>query len=146
MSLCFLEYPPQVGGDAPTGSHILKEVRAEWKQMWNESFLDRWKAETVAVKDYPRLFVERGTVILAAKDCKVPVLEEIIQLHEAVVGGRIIRPTNPYEGGWGKFIRDVIMKLPHAQFQAKSGRSCPLKKGGRGLLHQFPSKKFKPTF
>ena len=37
-----------------------KELKREWARLWLERFDDKFRAESVAVKDYPLILVERG--------------------------------------------------------------------------------------
>jgi len=125
---------------------MVETVRARWRTMWRERIEDKERAEGVANQDFPTLFVERGTVIVASRDYRPPDFEEIVEQHrlEALPSGE--RPLSLAGGGYGKLIRDVIVKQPRYGLtnrrrklmrrepeQAKKGH--PLKKGGRGWLH-----------
>jgi hypothetical protein len=121
---------------------LVDELKIEWKTMWRERIDDRIRAEGIANKDYLKLFVERGLVIVATKDYKPLSFREILQRYiPPEVGERVI-PPHPSVGGWRKFIKDYVNKPK--QF-TKRGRPVPqqtkhrgkqqLKKGGRGWLH-----------
>lgn len=118
---------------------LVEELRKEWQSLWRERIDDRVRAEGVASADYPRLFVERGTVIFATRKFRLLSFREILQLHGIADVDRFI-PPSPSVGGWGKFIRTVIA----SQKPPKKGAQQPfegekkkqqLKKGGRGWLH-----------
>jgi hypothetical protein len=122
---------------------FVEELKREWKTMWRERIDDRVRAEGASGKDYPHLFVERGTVIVATRNFKPPDFNEILQHHEEV---RLISidnaiSVNPESGGWGKFSRTHFSGKQHSEVcrnsLAKSRRRVAqqLKKGGRGWLH-----------
>jgi hypothetical protein len=97
------------------------------------------KAEGIANQDYSKLFVERGTVIIATRDYKPPDFVEILQQHISSDAERIV-PSNPAVGGWGKFVRSVLSKEkglarrpPPPKPERKKDQQP--KKGGRGWLH-----------
>jgi hypothetical protein len=118
---------------------FVDELRGEWKLLWRDRIDDRVRAEGIADREYSRLFVERGTVIVATRDYKPPDFVEILKQHISSDAEKLV-PPNPAVGGWGKFTRDVLRKK-----SGLTGRRAPpepersegqqLKKGGRGWLH-----------
>ena len=120
---------------------LVEELKKEWKTLWRERIDDKFRAESIAEKDYDMLFVERGTVIFATKNFRMLSFREILQLHGVVDVDRVVGP-HPSVGGWGKFIRTVIAnqqssrrkKRTSQYFEAERKRQ-QLKKGGRGWLH-----------
>jgi hypothetical protein len=107
--------------------------------IWWERFDDRLRAEGIAVKDYPLLFIDRGFVVFASRDAKMPRFSEIANFW--VSQGCMYSP-DPSDGGWGKFIRSEVRKLGGSRAKAyMRSQSKPaaekgqLKKGGRGWLH-----------
>jgi len=121
---------------------FVDELKARWKMLWRERIDDKIRAEGIANRDYSKLFVERGLVIVATKDYKPLDFVEILQQHIPFeVSDRVV-PPNPSVGGWRKFIRAYISK--QRRF-TKRGRPIPrearhkerqqLKKRGRGWLH-----------
>jgi hypothetical protein len=121
---------------------IVDELRFQWRMMWRERVDDKIRAEGIAIRDYPMLFVERGLVIVATRDYESLDFSEILQQRmPAEVSNRVF-PLNPSVGGWRKFVRDFISK--EKRF-TKRGRAIPqevkprkrqqLKKGGRGWIH-----------
>lgn len=116
-----------------------RKLKEEWTLLWRERFDDRVRAEGVAVRDYPLLFMDRGLVIFASRNANVPSFSEIIQFWTSQ--GVAYCPS-PTVGGWGKFIRTELRKVTHLR-AAKFARDQPksksvkqqLKKGGRGWLH-----------
>jgi hypothetical protein len=116
-----------------------QKLKEEWAIMWNERFDDKAKAEGVAVRDYPLLFMDQGFVIFASRDAKTPILSEIVAFWASQ--GLVYCP-DPAVGGWGKFVRTELRKVVHsraASFQRDQPRAESLKqqpkKGGRGWLH-----------
>jgi hypothetical protein len=87
------------------------------------------------------LFVEKGTVIFATRKFKMLSFREILDLHGIGNVERFI-PPSPSVGGWGKFIRTMIVgqkpsrRVKRAQqFVKDEKKRQQLKKGGRGWLH-----------
>jgi len=123
---------------------FIEELKKQWKTLWRERIDDKVRAEGISDKDYSKLFLERGTVIIATRKFKAPDFYEILQQHLSSVSSEInnVLPPNPTVGGWGKFVRSVLSKQ---QPLARRRRSAPtepdkkesqqLKKGGRGWLH-----------
>jgi hypothetical protein len=125
-----------------TNSNVVEEVKTQWKLMWKERIDDDVRAEGIAPKDYDRLFVERGTVVLATRNFKLLTLRDILELHKILDAERFV-PPDPSVGGWGKFVRS---QLPSADSDRRRKRAesfvremkkpQQLKKGGRGWLHK----------
>ena len=119
---------------------VVEEIKNQWKRMWKERIDDRVRAEGVACEDYDRLFVERGTVVLATRDFKLLTLKDILELHKVANVERVL-PANPNVGGWGKFVRTHISSRRPAvrravrEFVFDEKKPQQLKKGGRGWLH-----------
>jgi len=118
---------------------FVKDLKREWKHLWRTRIDDKVRAEGIASDEFPRLFVEKGTVIIATRNYKPPSFHEILMQYmpQAIAEQAY---TTPYTGGIGKFIRDHIRPK-----QKKSRREPPqkpkkpanqqLKHGGRGWLH-----------
>ncbi len=115
------------------------KVKEEWRSMWRERYDDRIKAEGIAIKDYSLLFMERGYVVFASREAKLPNLSEIMDYWASE--GKIYAP-NPSEGGWGKFVQTHLRRDTHSRARTFRGQvaeekkvKSQLKKGGRGWLH-----------
>jgi hypothetical protein len=116
-------------------------LREEWKRLWRERIDDKFRGEGIAIRDYDMLFMDRGTIIFASRDARLPTLHEIMEMwapqeiHYAV-------PPHPSVGGWGKFIRTELKKGPHSRAKAhkrqpkRKREKQQLKKGGKGWLHK----------
>jgi hypothetical protein len=119
---------------------LVEEVKSQWKRMWKERIDDRVRAEGVASMDFDKLFVERGTVLMATRNFRLLSLREILNQHNVTNVGQHV-PVNPQEGGWGKFSRTMLPR--HQRFQRRrkfiiddcADERQQLKKGGRGWLH-----------
>jgi len=125
--------------ETPGFKEFLDELRIQWKLLWRNRIDDKVRAEGIANKDYSKLFVERGTVIIATRDYKPPDFVEILQRH-IPSDAEMMVPPNPTVGGWGKFIRSVVTKQRHltrrrAPPEPDRKKDQQLKKGGRGWLH-----------
>ena len=88
---------------------LVETLKTEWKQMWNQRFDDKVKAEGVSVTDYNTIKVEQGTIIQATKDFKALNFREILDEHLVENPDRYIEPSNSL-GGWNKFIKTNISK------------------------------------
>ena len=120
---------------------MVEELREQWRRLWRERIEDRVRAEGIADKDFSSLFVDKGTVITATRNFKQLRLREILQLHKLQELDKFA-PPSPDVGGWGKFIRTVVV-TKRASFRVEETRRHlddrklrqQLKKGGRGWLH-----------
>jgi hypothetical protein len=128
--------------EIPVQRVVAEELKTQWKKLWRDRFDDRTRAEGIADKDYPSLFVERGTVIFATKTFKMLNFKEILQLNGIDDSGRFVSPSSS-TGGWGKFIRTAIAgrkpseRVRRAQqYESQQKKPQQLRKGGRGWLHQ----------
>ncbi len=139
--LAFME-----GGDDMTETentdqkNMVEELKVEWKRLWLERMDDKVRAEGIAIKDYSSLFVDKGLVIHATRDCKPLNFKEILDQHKILNSERYISPS-PEVGGWRKFAKNNITnqksrrhERPEAVTKSKNKKSQP-KKSGRGWLH-----------
>lgn len=120
---------------------LVEDLKKQWQSLWRGRIDDRVRAEGIASTDYSMLFVEKGTVIFATRKFKMLSFREILESHGVVNVERFI-PPNPSVGGWGKFIRTMIVgqkpskRVKRAQQFVKDEKKRPQpKKGGRGWLH-----------
>jgi hypothetical protein len=123
---------------------LVEELKKQWKTLWQDRIDDKVRAEGISDKDYSRLFVERGTVIMASRKFKPPDFYEILQQNLSSDPSSIndVLPPNPTVGGWGKFVRNVLNKQQplvrrrlNAPTESFRKTNQQLKKGGRGWLH-----------
>jgi hypothetical protein len=119
---------------------MVEELKVQWGRLWQERLDDKVRAEGIAVDDYDRLFVEKGTIIHATRDYKALSFREILEQNLIANVDRFI-PPSPQLGGWTKFIRMSITsqqkrKGKRAQLyrEEKKEKQQP-KQGGRGWLH-----------
>jgi len=118
----------------------VEDLKKEWKVLWRDRIDDKMRAEGIANRNYLRLFVDQGTIIVATRDYKPPDFIEILEQYKHPDAERLI-PPNPLVGGWRKFIRNVLSKQKrtarrwptHAEPDPRKGQQP--KKGGRGWLH-----------
>jgi len=120
---------------------LVDELKRQWGTLWRERIDDKERAEGIANKDYDKLFVERGLVVLATRDFKPLSFAEVLERHRPsdMIGGF---PPSPFVGGWGKFVRNVLSKekrftkrVRPAPPEPERDQKQQLKKGGRGWLH-----------
>ena len=119
----------------------VEELAKQWKKMWRERVDDKLRAEKIVNVNYPMLFVEKGTVISATRDFKILSFREVLDLHGIVSTDHFV-PPNPQVGGWGRFIRTMIVnQKPNrrirkvALYLDEDKKKQQLRKGGRGWLH-----------
>ena len=115
---------------------FVAEVRGEWRCMWRERIDDAVRAEGIAGRDYDKLFVERGTVVLATRNFKFLTLNGILEQHKILNADRFVQ-VNARTGGWRRFGRANAYKRQHdlPKLEPEPDGSRQLKKGGRGWLH-----------
>ncbi len=122
----------------------VNNLKAQWTNLWQERYSDKIRAEGVATSDFQELYIDKGTIICATRDCKEPNFKEILQKHNIANCDRYL-PPDPYLGGWGLFIRKTIResgkvekrKLPNIPPKienVKKQKQQPKKKG-KGWLH-----------
>jgi len=118
---------------------FVDELRTDWKDLWRNRLDDKVRAEGIAKQDYLKLFVERGTVIMATRDFKPLEFFDIVKEYLEFDAEKAV-PPNSTIGGWGKFIRNNMRKQKKTTRRfsppkptRKKGQQQ--KKGGRGWLH-----------
>ena len=116
-------------------------LKEEWKRLWRERIDDKVRAEGIANRDYDALFLDKGTIIFASRDAKIPSFREILELW-APSNMPYGVPPDPRVGGWRKFIRTELRKAVESRKRRFDYRERPnksksrqMKKGGRGWLH-----------
>ena len=138
-----VSYPLPVGGDCSVSSMVedalVSEVKSQWKRLWKERIDDPVRAEGVASMDFDKLFVERGTVVLATRCFKPVMLQEILEKHRVGDAERHV-PPGKHVGGWRKFARTSLPKYASARQRRGFAfddvkKPQQLRKGGRGWLH-----------
>ncbi|MEM4713771.1 MAG: hypothetical protein QXQ61_04390 [Candidatus Bathyarchaeia archaeon] len=120
----------------------VEELARQWKKMWRERVDDKLKAEGIANSTYPMLSVDKGTVIFATRNFRMMSFREILELHGIGDAEKFVAP-NPQIGGWGKFIRTMVLnQKPSSRvkratlYLEKEKEKQQLKKSGRGWLHR----------
>jgi len=117
---------------------FVDELKRQWKHLWWSRIDDKMKAEGIASNEFPNLFVEKGTVIIATKDYKPPSFQEILEVY---VPKPIVDRVNPSPatGGMGKFIKKTVKSQRNSRREPPSKLQKPKnqhqKHGGRGWLH-----------
>jgi hypothetical protein len=117
-------------------------LKREWKKLWQEKFEDKFRAEGIASRDFSALFVEKGTVIIAARDFKPLSFQEILERYRFSDISQFI-PTDPSVGGWKKFVqKNITSQRPHGRRERANSSTerhedrQQLKKSGHGWLHK----------
>jgi hypothetical protein len=123
-----------------TQKEMVDELKIQWKKLWQERVDDKVRAEGIAIDDYFKLFVEKGTIIHATRDFKALNFREILGQNQIANADRFI-PPSPQVGGWTKFIRtNITSQRPRRNSRAslyceEKKEKQQSKKGGRGWLH-----------
>jgi hypothetical protein len=123
----------------------LEELRRQWRAMWGERIDDKVRAEGIARQDYPLLYLERGTVVVATRKYKALDFFEIVTEQRGLLR---IDGTDGcgslFVGGWGKFIRSTLNNQPRYRKRrtpdihaGREGIKQQKKKGGRGWIHRL---------
>ena len=73
---------------------FVDELRNDWKGLWQNRIDDKVRAEGIAKQDYSKLFVERGTVIMATRDYKPLEFFDIVQQHLSFDADKAIPPNS----------------------------------------------------
>jgi len=135
-------HPLPSGGDSTVDfgdwRTFVKELKGEWKQLWWTRIDDEVRAEGIASDEYPKLFVDKGTIIIATRDYKPPSFHEILKMHmPEMIAGQV--DLSPSVGGLGRFIREAIagqrVRRREHPPKPKRPKSQQQKHGGRGWLH-----------
>ena len=123
-------------GSTSSVESLTEEIRDQWRRMWRERIDDRVRAEGIAGQDFDKLFVERGTVVLATRNFRFLTLNGILEQHRIVNVDRFGQ-VDPQAGGWRRFGRaNAYRRLNDVpKPRAEVDYSGQLKKGGRGWLH-----------
>ena len=95
---------------------MIKDLRKQWNKMWWERINDKVRAEGIANQDFPTLFVEQGSVIAATRNYRPPNFREIVEKNRSYKMNDLPLPPNPSQGGYGKFIREVVSKQKRSDF------------------------------
>ena len=119
----------------------MEEIRVQWKSLWQERYDDKVRAEGIAINDYAKLFVDKGTIIHATRSFKALSFREILEQNQVENSERLV-PPSPLLRGWGKFIKTNIIinkterhKRARLYVEPVKEKQQP-KKGGRGWLHK----------
>jgi len=124
--------------------NVIQELKKQWNQMWRERVDDRFKGEGIAAKNYEKLFIERGLVVIATRDFKPLSFSDVVRKHVPQIDEQRLIQPNIHMGGWGKFARDFLPRHGSRTISRKrqteremENKSVPPKKKGRGWLHRF---------
>jgi hypothetical protein len=118
---------------------MVEELKVEWKRLWLERMDDKVRAEGIAIKDYSKLFIDKGLIIHATRDFKPLSFKEILDQHKILNSERYI-PPSPEVGGWKKFVKSnitsqTLRKEPEKIMFESKKKKVQAKKSGRGWLH-----------
>lgn len=117
---------------------LRKNLKKEWKDLWNNRYEDKFAAEGISTHRYNLLQVEKGQVIHTPREQITLDLDEI---YENIMGADYekINP-HPKVGGWGKFVKEKIYfksQKERKRPKIKSDITQQQRKGGNGWLNQI---------
>jgi hypothetical protein len=136
-----------VSGMPTRWEEVFNETRKQWRAMWGERIDDKVRAEGIARGEYPLLGLDRGTVVVATRKCRMPDFYEVLERRRKLLGiDADAGYANPSVGGWKKFANTTLKVQP--RFRSGRTRGLPQpdesarmqqqkKKGGRGWIHRF---------
>jgi len=117
---------------------FVQDLKMQWKHLWWTRIDDKVRAEGIASDEFPKLLIEKGTIIIATKDYKPPSFHEIVQMHMPAAIADQVDPS-PTIGGMRKFIKEMIRKQGSSRSDPlvtqKKPKNQQQKHGGRGWLH-----------
>jgi hypothetical protein len=117
---------------------LRRGLKADWAELWRDKRDDEVRAEGFSVRDFERLYVERGEVVVATRDFKPLSFGEILERHlGSDYAGRVA--PDPGVGGWEKFARTFFpsKRVKRERPGVKVDPSQPQRKGGVGWLNMI---------
>jgi len=116
-----------------------RELKTEWAQLWKTKHEDEVNAEDISIKEYERLFVDRGEIIHATRDYKPLSFKEILERHlGSDVAGKV--DPDPAVGGWRKFVKEHLQRPKPVKRRERPMIKVDLtqhqRKGGAGWLNR----------
>ena len=119
-------------------TELRRELRVEWAELWRTRLDDALRAEGISVREFERLFVERGEILFATRDFKAVSFRSILERHMGSDAAARLSPE-PVVGGWGRFIREYFVQPRDSQKryrpEVKVDASQQKRKNGRGWLN-----------
>jgi hypothetical protein len=119
---------------------MINELEIDWKKLWDEKIDDRLRAEGIASTNYPRLSIEKGTIIYATRKYKPLTFKYILDQNQ-IENTNAFDSTHPEIGGWRKFIKTEITNQKPKTERKKTFENDLLKKRAlskrktKGWLH-----------
>ena len=89
----------------------VEQLQGEWRRILDSKIIDKQRAQVVSGDNSELLEIIRGTILVSSRDPPIT-FDEIIKEHEKKLGVQLPRPPPPQVGGWRKFAREVLSKLP----------------------------------
>jgi len=115
----------------------VEELKGLWKYLWRSRIDDKVRAEGIASEEFPRLFIEKGTIIVATRDYKPLSFHEILEKHMIPAVADQANPS-PATGGISRFIKNVMGRKTTRREpppKPKPSKQQQRKNGGKGWLH-----------
>ena len=89
----------------------VEQLQSEWRKILDSKIVDKERAQTLSSQDSELLDIVRGTVLASPKDSPLT-FDQILKEHEKKLGVQLPRPPPPQVGGWRKYAKEVLSKLP----------------------------------
>ena len=119
-------------------SYVREIVKGEWHDLWQSKREDEIVAESISLKKYTWLEIEKGEIVRDSRHVGVD-LHSILQRNYGIDEAARINP-DPAVGGYGKFVKENLSKRrpsPREAPRVKVDLSQPQRKGGKGWINQM---------
>ena len=130
-----------MSGDCLAQARELRgQLKRDWAELWRTKLEDEVRAEGISSRDYWRLFVERGEILFASRDCKPPSFGEILEKNLGAETASKVS-LDPSVGGWRRFAREHLqgkkgMVVEREPPRVRSDLSQAQRKNGAGWLNR----------
>jgi hypothetical protein len=118
-------------------SYIREITKDEWNDLWQSKKDDKIRAESISVKKYAWLEIEKGEIIRDSRRQNLD-FHTILENNYGLDKAAKINP-DPSIGGYKKFIKDSIKKrrAPREAPKIDVDVNQPQRKRGRGWKNQI---------
>ncbi len=122
-------------------SYVRKITKDEWHDLWQSKKDDEIIAESISVKKYAWLEIEKGEIIRDSKHFCLD-FHNILENNYGIDEASRINP-DPSIGGYKKFIKENFTKrkIPREKPKIKADLNQLQRKGGRGWKNQMRIRK-----
>ena len=117
-------------------SYIREITKDEWNDLWQSKKDDKIRAESISVKKYVWIEIEKGEIIRDSRHQNID-FHTILENNYGIDKAAKINP-DPSIGGYKKFIKGTFQKrTPRETPKIDIDVNQPQRKGGRGWKNQI---------